>query len=192
MTVAAELRKSRDILQLFTELVSSQIDRPEAEFERLLDGYLEARRSLAKQFSLVAQRYLLRDGTLLETARKRIEERMIELLRGRIPDKYLVVHGYTSVQPILLQYLAQHVGEPVRSSKLRILTGDQIHTERRVRDLRDLGFEVEWKNVADEDQYVLKSVEPDLDAAAILQVRKNIREDKKLVKQERDRLLSSL
>jgi hypothetical protein len=192
MTVATELRKSRDILQLFTELVSSQIDRPEVEFERLLDGYLEARRSLARQFSLVAKHYLLRDGGLLETVRKRIEERMIELLRGRVPDKYLVLHGYTSVQPILLQYLAQHVGEPVQSSKLRILTGDQIHTERRVRDLRDLGFQVEWKKVAGEDQYVLKSLEPDLSTAAVLQVRKNIRDDKKLSKPEIERHLSTV
>lgn len=192
MTVAAELRKSRDSLELFTELVKSQIDRPEVEFERLLDGYLEVRRSLARQFCLVAQRYLLRDGTLLETTRKRIEERMTELLSGRVPEKYLAVHGYTSVQPILLQYLAQHVGKPVRSSKLRVLTADQIHTERRVRDLRDLGFDVEWKKVADEDQYVLKSVEPDFDAAAAMQVRKNIRDDKKLAKQEKERLLRSL
>jgi hypothetical protein len=192
MTVAAELRKSRDSLELFTELVKSQIDRPEAEFERLLDGYLEARRSLARQFCLVAQRYLLRGGTLLETMRKRIEERMTELFGNRVPEKYLIVHGYTSVQPILLQYLAQHVGKPVRSSKLRILTADQIHTERRVRDLRDLGFDVEWKKVADEDQYVLKSVEPDLHAAATMQVRKNIRDDKKLAKQEKERLLRCL
>ena len=141
MTVSVELRKALESLELFTELVRSQTGRPEVEFERLLDGYLEARRSLAKQFCLVAQRYLLRGDSLLETTRKRIEEQMVKVFRGRIPEKYLVVHGYTSVQPILLQYLAQHVGNPVRSSKLRVLTADQIHTERRVRDLRDLGFQ---------------------------------------------------
>ena len=192
MTVSAELRKSLESLELFTGLVRSQVDRPEVEFERLLDGYLEARRSLSKQFCLVAQRYLLRGDSLLETTRKRMELRMAEMYVGRIPEKYLAVHGYKSVQPILLQYLAQHVGNPVRSSKLRVLTADQIHTERRVRDLRDLGFHVEWKKVADDDQYVLKSVEPDLDAASMLQVRKNIRDDKKLARVEKDRLLSLL
>jgi hypothetical protein len=192
MTVSAELRKSLEGLELFTELVRSQVDRPEVEFERLLDGYLEARRSLARQFCLVAQRYLLRGDTLLETTRARIEERMAKLFAGRVSEKYLVVYGYKSVQPILLQYLAQHAGNPVRSSKLRVLTADQIHTERRVRDLRDLGFQVDWKKIADDDQYVLNSIEPDLDAAAALQVRKNIRDDKKLTKQEKERLLSSL
>jgi hypothetical protein len=47
-----------------------------------------------------------------------------------------------------------------------------------------------WKKVADDDQHVLKSVEPDLDAAATHQARKNIKEDKKLAKPERDRLLA--
>src|SRR5947209_11247358 len=169
MTVSAELRKSLEDLELFTKLVQSQVDRPEVEFERVLEGYLEARRSLAKQFCLVAQHYLLRDNCLLEITRKRIEEQMAAVFGGRVPEKYLVVHGYKSVQPILLQYLAQHVGNPVRSSKLRVLTADQTHTERRVRDLRDLGFQVEWKKVADDDQYVLKSIDPDLNASAVLQ-----------------------
>ena len=96
MTVSAELRKSLENLELFTELVRSQVDRPEVEFERLLEGYLEARRALSKQFCLVAQRYLLRGDSLLETTRKRIEERMAEVFGGRVPEKYLVVHGYKS------------------------------------------------------------------------------------------------
>lgn len=189
MTVSDELRKSLESLDHFSALVRSQVDGTEVDFERLLDGYLEARRSLAKQFCLVAQRYLLHGDSLLETTRRRVEQRMAELFGSRIPDKYKVVHGYKSVQPILLQYLAQHAGTHVRSSKLRVLTGDQIHTERRVRDLRDLGFNVEWKKVSDDDQYILLSSEPDLDAAALLQVRKNIRDDKKLSRSEKERLL---
>src|SRR5438046_5332747 len=99
MTVSAELRKSLQNLELFAELVRSQIDRPEVEFDRLLEGYLEARRALARQFCLVAQRYLLRGDSLLETTRKRIEEQMAKVFRERVPEKYLVVHGYSSVQP---------------------------------------------------------------------------------------------
>ena len=192
MTISAELRKSLESLEHFAAIVRSQLDHSDVEFERLLDGYLDARRSLAKQFSLVAQSYLLRGDSLLETTRKRIEKRMTDLYGDRVPERYRVVHGYTSVQPLLLEYLAQHAGNPVRSSKLRVLTGDQIHTERRVRDLRDLGFDVEWKKVSDDDQYILSTVEPDLDRAAGLQVRKNIRDDKKLSKSEKDKLLGTL
>jgi len=189
MTVSAELRKSLEDIELLARLIQSQIDKAEIDFERVLNGYLEARRSLARQFCLVAQRHLLRGDSLLETTRMRVEQRMKELYGDRIPDKYKVVHGYTSVQPILLQYLAQHVGDPVRSSKLRVLTADQIHTERRVRDLRDLGFQVAWKKVSDEDQYLLASIEPDLDVAAVIQLRKNIKDDKKLCKSEKEKFL---
>jgi hypothetical protein len=55
-----------------------------------------------------------------------------------------------------------------------------------------LGFQVEWKKVADDDQYVLKSVEPDLANAAVLQLRKNIKADKKLPKQEKEELLGTV
>lgn len=186
--VSSELRKALEDIELFRELVRSQTDHAEIEFERLLDGYLEARRSLARRFCQVAQHHLLRGENLLDLTRKRIEHKMREIYGNRLPEKYLAVRGYKSVQPILLQYLAQHAGSPVRSSKLRILTADQTHTERRVRDLRDLGFDVEWKKVSDDDQYILASDEPDLDKAARLLVRKNIKEDKKIGKTERDRL----
>jgi len=39
---------------------------------------------------------------------------------------------------------------------------------------------------------VLKSAEPDLEAAALLQVRKNIRDEKKLSKEEKERFLNLL
>jgi hypothetical protein len=189
VNASADLRKALESLEHFTKLVGSQVDSSDPEFERLLDGYLENRRSLAREFSAVAQGFLLRGETFLEATQKRIEQRMRALFGGRIPDSYLVLRGYKGVHPILLEYLAQHVGEPVRSSKLRVLTGDQIHTERRVRDLRGLGFHVEWKKVADEDQYVLNSLEPDLDGAARLEVQRNISADKKLSSQQRATLL---
>ncbi|MBI4907604.1 MAG: hypothetical protein HY820_28530 [Acidobacteria bacterium] len=192
MNASADLRKALDSLEHFTTLVGSQVDSTDPEFERLLDGYLDNRRSLARQFSTLAQRFLLQGETLLNATQKRIEQRMRDLFADRIPESYLVLRGYKGVHPILLEYLAQHVGEPVRASKLRVLTADQTHTERRVRDLRGLGFHVEWKRVAGEDQYVLNSREPDLDAAAGLQVHRNISADKKLSSQQRVTLLSSL
>ena len=44
--------------------------------------------------------------------------------------------------------------------------------------------------ISDDDQYVLASVEPNVDAAAALLLRKNIKDDKKLAKSEKDRLLT--
>jgi hypothetical protein len=185
-----ELRKVRETLEYFAELVRSQANKPELEFERLLDGYFETRRTLAQQFSLLSHEYLLKGDTILASTLSRVETRMGELFGGRIPERYLVVGGYKGIHPILLEYLSQHVGEPVRSSKLRVLTSDQTHTERRVRDLRDLGFAVEWKKSAGEDQYELRHLEPDLDKAARLHVRRNIVKDKSLDQRQKDELLA--
>lgn len=185
-----ELRKVQETLEYFADLVSSQTNKPELEFERLLDGYFETRRTLAQQFSSLSHELLLKGDTVLASTLSRIEARMRELFGGKIPEQYLVVGGYKGIHPILVEYLSQHVGEPVRSSKLRVLTGDQTHTERRVRDLRDLGFAVEWKKTSGEDQYELRHLEPDLDKAARLHVRRNVVKDKSLDQRQRDELLT--
>jgi hypothetical protein len=62
-------------------------------------------------------------------------------------------------------------------SRLRAIVGDQVHTERRVRELRDLGFHVTWRKVGDEDHYSLPSLEQDLDAAARFQLEHRIKND---------------
>ena len=185
-----ELRKVQETLEYFTDLVTSQANKPELEFERLLDGYFETRRTLAQQFCLLSHEFLLKGDTVLASTLSRIEARMRELFGGRIPEQYLVVGSYKGIHPILVEYLSQHVGEPVRSSKLRVLTGDQTHTERRVRDLRDLGFAIEWKKTSGEDQYELRHLEPDLDKAARLHARRNLVKDKDLDQRQRDELLA--
>jgi hypothetical protein len=190
MIGANELRKVQETLEYFADLVRSQVNKRELEFERLLDGYFETRRTLAQQFSLLSQEFLLKGDTVLASTLSRIEARMRELFGVRIPGRYLVVRGYKGIHPILLEYLSQHISEPVRSSKLRVLTGDQTHTERRVRDLRDLGFAVEWKKTSGEDQYELRHTEPDLDKAARLHVRRNIVKDKSLDQRQKDELLA--
>ncbi len=187
-----ELRKVQETLRYFADLVSSQANKPALEFERLLDGYFETRRTLAQQFSSLSHEFLLKGDTVLASTLSRIEARMRELFGGRVPEQYLVVGGYKGIHPILVEYLSQHVGEPVRSSKLRVLTGDQTHTERRVRDLRALGFAVEWKKTSGEDQYELRHLEPDLDKAARLHVRRNLVKDKKLDQRQRGEFLASI
>ena len=83
-------------------------------------------------------------------------------------------------------------GEPVSANELRMLTGDAVHTERRARELRDLGYQLTAKHVAGSDVYVLESPEPDLGAAAAYLVRKNITEDRGISKTRAAELIQSL
>jgi hypothetical protein len=93
------------------------------------------------------------------------------------------------VHPILFAYLARHIGEPVTASRLRLLTGDQVHTERRLRELRDLGLPLDSEQYADDDQYVLRSVTPDVDAAALYQAQHNVKRDRELDSRQRSQFL---
>jgi hypothetical protein len=49
-----------------------------------------------------------------------------------------------------------------------------------VRELRELGFDVTWKRVSGEDQYVLVSLDPDFDSAAKVQLGLNLRTDRSI------------
>jgi hypothetical protein len=83
-----------------------------------------------------------------------------------VPLDAVIIHGYRGVRLRLYEYLALHLGEPVSATRLRALTGDQIHTERRLRELRDLGLRLTPRRIADENHYVLASEDVDFDYAA--------------------------
>jgi hypothetical protein len=188
----AQLRRVRDIIIYFSSVVEAQEAEEDPHFELLLDAYLELKRVLAREFRGLATIALLNESPLLQETKLKVEDRILKLGSGRLPAKYLVIKGFVGVHPELLEYLALHVGKPVTASRLRMLTGDQVHTERRVRDLRDLGFEIAAKRTSGEDQYELKSVVPDIGQAAHIVVRKNVLDDSKLTNRERQELLDTI
>ena len=105
---------------------------------------------------------------------------MVTLFGDRGVDQYLRVAPYSGVHPALLEYLAARPSTDVPALELRLLTGDQVHTERRLRELRDLGFELTWRKVGEEFTYRLERLEPDLDAAARFQLEHRIKEDRSI------------
>lgn len=180
-----------DALDYLSEIVRRQVSNGKIDFERLAAGYVDLRGTLAREFRTLAQGELTSGEPRLEITRRQIEHRMQERYGGRVPDKYLSVSGYKGVHPILLEYLLKHFGTPVAASRLRVLTGDQVHTERRLRELRDLGFELTWKRAFDEDHYVLLSREPDLEFASRFQLEHNIKNDRGLSSDAKSRLLET-
>jgi hypothetical protein len=161
-------------------IASAQLKTDTPDLDRLLDAYLEARQSLAREFRELASSTMSEAGEELLAVKRQIQERMIHRYASIVPSRLLVVHGYTGVHGVLLNYLSRRVRDPVPASRLRLLIGDQIHTERRVRELRELGFDVTWKRVSGEDQYVLVSLDPDFDSAAKVQLGLNLRTDRSI------------
>jgi hypothetical protein len=188
----AVLRRIVASLDRLRELTNSQLTGGAVSFEQLVTEYVSLRRNLARDFQQLAEGNLVTEDPALDIVRRRITQRMKERFGGRVPDRYLRVKGYKGVHRILFEYFARNVGTPVPGSRLRVLTGDQIHTERRLRELRDLGFDLTSTRAADDDQYVLRSTTPDLDFAAGSGVARNIRNDRKLPAEERYSLLVTL
>lgn len=190
MTARTTVGRILSTLEYLVALARHQLEAGEVDFETLAAGYIDIRRALAKEFRQLAEQTLAGQARELDVTRARVEHRMQERWGGRLPDKFLVVRGYGGVHPILLEYLIRHVGVPVPASRLRLLTGDQVHTERRLRELRDLGYDLTWTRVFDEDDYVLHNGAPDLDAASKFQATRNIRGDRSLNANQRDALLA--
>lgn len=148
----------------------------QAELEDVLNQYARARRVLARVFqeASVAQ---LRDAVhWLDDVKAKISRELLARFGDLLPERNLRVTGYQSPHPLLYAYLATNVGVPVPGWRLRVLTGDQVHTERRIRDFRDLGLPVTEMDEA----YTLGSREPDLDDAVRRQMANKIRANSRL------------
>lgn len=164
----------------------------ETSQRRLIDGYLESKRLLADAYqSLLRQRIAERIG-MLDVVKDSIETEMKNAFGDVIPLKYLRVRGYISPHRELFAYLSLFVDKPVPASVLRIITADAVHTERRARELRDLGLQLDAEKTGGADVYVLRSLEPDVTSAAQALVKKNIENDKRLESAHRKELLAVL
>jgi hypothetical protein len=189
MEATAQLRRIVESLDRLGALARSQLSGGAVDFEQLVTEYISLRKGLARDFQQLAELDLQSDETALDAVRRQITQRMRERYGGRLPDRFLQVRGYKGVHPILFEYLARHAGEPVAGARLRVLTGDQVHTERRLRELRDLGFDITSARVADDDQYILRSAVPDLDFAAAFTAAHNLRNDRSLSEHDRNEYL---
>ena len=162
------------------DVTRSQIQAGQPDVDRLIDAYLEVRKTLASEFRQLANATWQNAPAELANVKAAISEEMLTRFGQVAPERLLRIRGYGWTHAVALAYLRTYVRHPVPSSRIRVLVGDQIHTERRVRDLRDLGFDISWKKVGGEDQYVLADELPDLGRAAKLQLALNLGKDRTL------------
>ena len=145
-----------------------------AEFEQQVDAYLQGRRSLARYFRDFALEEMNDDVDLISIVKTDINNFLSSRLADRLPAKLFVVRGYTGVHTVLLRYLQRNDGNFVSADRLRVLTEDQVHTERRVRELRDLGFRIDAQKISGQNQYRLSDLSPDLLIGGRYQLRRNL------------------
>jgi hypothetical protein len=153
--------------------------------ETLANEYKRARLALATNFQKMSLNALSRDQFGLDDLRAQVQDRMRQLFSGRVDSGLFVVHGYTSPHPDLYAYLASRVGDVVPAWRLRLLTRDAIHTERRTRELRDFGLHIDAIEEDSEAHYSLQSLSADLTYGAAFQLRKNASKSKHLTEHAR-------
>jgi HNH endonuclease len=176
-----ELKEIDNALDLMRTEVAKAMRGDNLSLDDLLKAHVQARRTIISRLMKIAIRKLrVGDEPLVGQLRDRVAERMNELFTDRVDAGYLKVPAYGGVHPRLLAYLATHVGQDVQAARLRVLTGEQIHTERRVREFRDLGLKLSWRGSGDNVIYRLASVQPDLDYAARFALEHNIKKDRDL------------
>lgn len=154
---------------------------------RLIVGYLETKRALADCFESFASREY-GDAGPLEGVREIVRERISETFRF-LPEELGSVRRYGAVHQRIYNYLSARVGQEVTGEELRVLTGDAVHTERRARELRDVGIPMLAEVRNGRNAYILNATEPDYDLGAWLQASRNLRDSKSMAAPDRERML---
>lgn len=130
----------------------------ETSTQDLLDSYLYAKRLLAESMQAFIRVSLTEPNETFGKLRKQLQTAINDRYAGQIPDRYLKVPYGSRVHEELFTILLQRQGIPVQAALLRVVTGDSVHTERRVRELRELGLDIHTSKESGYDYYTLGSL----------------------------------
>ncbi|MFI7114791.1 PIN-like domain-containing protein [Nonomuraea sp. NPDC050227] len=159
--------------------------------DELLDSYLNVKRVLAESMQALVRDQLSDGCPPFHDLRDKLSTLITSPVEGKIPGKYLRIPYGSRIHEDLFAILYQNIGSPVSAGRLRIATGDSVHTERRTRELRELGLDIDAGKHNGEDVYTLHGL--GIDRAMIRSiVANNIRRDPALSSRERDGLLRTL
>lgn len=164
MTSASALTRLAQEARYFAEYLEQSASDLSA-VEDLIDRYLDWKGLSAEGMRTITDEYLSRDEWVLDAMVGKIEGELRSRLADVFPLNVMTVRRYGHTHRKLFEYLADHRGRPVSAARLRALTGDQTHTERRVRELRDIGLRIEAVHRNGQNVYELVGDSPDIDVA---------------------------
>jgi hypothetical protein len=145
--------------------------------QELIDAYLYAKRLLAESMRAFVRMELPERCEEFHARRTQLAEEIRRRYAGEIPDAYLAVPYKSRIHEELFCVLHQRIGQEVPGSLLRTVTADSIHTERRIRELRELGFPIASSESEGIDFYMLTSTE--IDFSMIPSIIRNVAHKKK-------------
>ncbi len=158
----------------------------------LFDAHLRARTVAAEAMQARMRTHLPERCDTFHQLRDKLHEELTKRYGDTIPPKYLRVPYGSRTHEELFSVLFDHFEQPVPAALLRIVTADSVHTERRTRELRELGLDIDASKANGTDVYTLCSLEID-DTRFASMVKNTVEKDKKtLPEHERERYLAAL
>lgn len=181
-TYGMESRRERlaRIIEALDELVlaiGTQLQKKAPDLNYVFDHYGDAHEEMGLEIHALAVEFLEENApddrpsglrkpdSLLDYTRSQVAARMKELFPHE-PAALSKIPKYGWTQRVTLELLAQNVGRPVPATRIRTLLNEQVHAERRMRELRELGFEITPHQKKGKTHYQLAGLNPDLDKAA--------------------------
>lgn len=143
----------------------------------VLDAYLFAKKALAQSMQSLLRSQLPVSCPEFHALRERIRDEMVSRFSGKVPGQFLKVPYGSKANEELFAVLHQDLGSPVDNARLRTVNGDDTHTERRIRELRELGLDIAATPLNGTQHYTLRSL--DFDSAHVRElVAKSVRKSK--------------
>ncbi|MFH8771487.1 hypothetical protein [Streptomyces sp. NPDC017958] len=167
--------------------LGAAFEREDSSSDDLIDAYLFAKRHLAQSMKALLLSQLPSECLEFAELRARIEEDMKSRYANRIPERFLKVPYGSQVHELLFMMLLRNLGQPVDSDRLRVVTGDKTHSERRARELRELGFNIATSEEDGTQYYTLVGLEIDYTKVPEL-IAKSIKKSESLTEVEKDSL----
>lgn len=166
----------------------SQIDR-HAQAQELFEAYTYAKRVTADALKARMLMHLPDENPKFRELYTRVQAELDMRYSQFFPEGYLKAPYGDQLHGHLFSLLQENLAEPIEAAKLRIVTADGVHTERRTRELRELGIDVDWYKEDGIDFYVLKSF--DLNFEVLPSLVRTIVRKKTKSKSEQKRLLGN-
>lgn len=172
--------------------LSTALGEPEGDPAAVLDAYLFAKRTLAQSMQFLLRSQLPEASrAAFHDVQARIREELHSRFSDRVPEQYLRVPYATTANEELFAVLHHAMGSPVSADRLRTANADDVHTERRIRELRELGLDISVETVDGDRCYVLGSL--NLDGARMRElVLKAIRKSRALSDTEQEEMIAQL
>ncbi|MER7795475.1 hypothetical protein [Streptomyces sp. NPDC097640] len=159
--------------------------------QNLFDAYLYAKPVLAEAMQARMRMHLPSECPEFHHLRGQLADEVTRRYGGNIPERYLKVPYASRTHEELFSVLLQRQGKSVPAPLLRTVTADSVHTERRTRELRELGFDIDANKENGADVYILRSLELDFNMIPSI-VKNNIQRDRSIPKNERDQLMAKV